>query len=130
MDFVPCLACSYAIVADGLSYNCGHAIHSECFDTFLELENIQCDSCASSQYNYSNGYEPEGEYVESDEPDPNYYSDSCLPMLTLISPFMLSILVFRLILKTFVNCLILVQRSRITPRRVNKVSPPPSYKHT
>ena len=50
MDPRVCLVCSFDIVTGGYSYDCGHAIHGECFDAFLELDNVQCDTCASAQY--------------------------------------------------------------------------------
>ena len=44
-----------------------------------------CPQCGCQQYCFqifpqycpSNVYEPEGEVNQSEEPDPNYYSDSC-----------------------------------------------------
>ena len=69
MDFQPCLVCSYDVVDEGYTLECGHIMHNECFDAFLQLEDLDCDYCASAQWYYSNGdhaYEddyPEAEYI-------------------------------------------------------------------
>ena len=44
MEFLDCVVCSYPIVTEGFSYDCGHAVHSGCFDVFLTLENIECSA--------------------------------------------------------------------------------------
>ena len=43
MDFLPCLVSYFAIVNGGRTYDCGHAVHAECFSVFLELEHIECN---------------------------------------------------------------------------------------
>ena len=48
MEFPLCLVCSYDIVADGYTLECGHSMHNECFEVFLQLEGIECDECANA----------------------------------------------------------------------------------
>ena len=63
MEFQPCLVCSYAVVDEAFSLECGHIMHKECFDVFLQLENLDCDTCANAQW-----------YVSSGQPE---YADEC-----------------------------------------------------
>ena len=55
MEFPLCLVCSYDIVAEGYTLECGHSMHNECFEVFLQLEGIECDECANAQWYYSSG---------------------------------------------------------------------------
>ena len=55
MEFPLCLVCSYDIVDEGYTLDCGHAMHSECFEVFLQIEIIECDECANAQWYFSNG---------------------------------------------------------------------------
>ena len=67
-----CLVCSFVIVGQGYALECGHVMHNECFDSFLQLSKFSCDTCASSQWYFFGGqYEKdclaEEEYEQADE---------------------------------------------------------------
>ena len=55
MDFPCCIVCSFDIVDEGYTWQCGHYIHKDCLEAFLELTNLDCDVCASAQWYYGNG---------------------------------------------------------------------------
>ena len=57
MEPVSCLVCSFDIVNEGYAAECGHEMHDECFDAFLQLPNIACDTCANAQWYFSSGQE-------------------------------------------------------------------------
>ena len=55
MEDSVCLVCSYVIVGQGYALECGHVMHNECFDPFLQLSKFSCDTCAGSQWYFSSG---------------------------------------------------------------------------
>ena len=68
MEPVSCLVCSFDIVNEGYALECGHGMHNDCFDAFLQLLNIACDTCANAQWYFSSGQdECYGEYCADDE---------------------------------------------------------------
>ena len=61
------MVCSYDVVDEAYSLECGHIMHNECFDAFLQLGDLGCDYFASAQWYFSNGdYAYEGDYTEAD----------------------------------------------------------------
>ena len=56
MDCYPCVVCAFDIVDDAYEFDCGHRIHSGCFDLFMQIESLQCRRCAEAQWYYSGGY--------------------------------------------------------------------------
>ena len=84
MDPDTCFVCLFEIVHHGLYMDgCGHSIHRDCFDRFLEMQELDCDDCANAQYLYSSGVhdsehfeDPNGtDFVEYSKP----YSESIQP---------------------------------------------------
>ena len=55
MEDSVCLVCSFVIVGAGYQLECGHVMHNECFDAFLEIPHLSCDTCANSQWFYASG---------------------------------------------------------------------------
>ena len=72
MDFPRCIVCSFDIVDEGYTWECGHATHKNCFPVFLELTNIHCDVRATAQWYYGNGHDMATEEWTEDYPQDQY----------------------------------------------------------
>ena len=55
MECPCCIVCSFDIVVEGYTWNCGHVVHKECLHAFLEMTEIYCDTCASAQWYFGDG---------------------------------------------------------------------------
>ena len=66
MDPYPCVACSFEVI-DGYSFECGHIIHEECWDVFVNQDISTCNMCATIQCYYKT----ESEMTQPEENEVN-----------------------------------------------------------